>query len=76
MYISRVLLFISVTSAVHQSASIVSSTISIAWSMASYHKNVRIAYENRKNLGYTGVILQFLWHIMITSMFICNRKYY
>lgn len=76
MYISRILLFISVTSAVHQSASIVSSTISIAWSMASYHKNVRIAYENRKNLGYTGVILQFLWHITITGMLICNRKYY
>uniref|UniRef100_A0A2S2NWE2 XK-related protein n=2 Tax=Schizaphis graminum TaxID=13262 RepID=A0A2S2NWE2_SCHGA len=34
--------------------------------MASYHKNVRIAYENRKNIGNTGTVLQFLWHIMIT----------
>jgi len=51
---------------VHQSASIASSTIGIAWAMASYHKNVRIAYENRKNLGNTGTVLQFLWHIMIT----------
>lgn len=59
----------SVNSAIHQTASIVSSTISIAWSMASYHKNVRIAFENRKNIGYTGVFLQFLWHIMITGMF-------
>ncbi|XP_026807050.1 XK-related protein 6 [Rhopalosiphum maidis] len=51
---------------VHQSASIASSTIGIAWAMASYHKNVRIAYENRKNIGNTGTVLQFLWHIMIT----------
>ncbi|XP_029341269.1 XK-related protein 4-like [Acyrthosiphon pisum] len=34
--------------------------------MASYHKNVRIAYENRKNIGNTGTVLQFLWYIMIT----------
>lgn len=39
--------------------------------MASYHKNVRIAYENRKNLGNTGTVLQFLWHIMITGVY-CN----
>ncbi|VVC40643.1 Hypothetical protein CINCED_3A020349 [Cinara cedri] len=51
---------------VHQSASIASSTIGIAWAMASYHKNVRIAFENRKNIGITGTVLQFLWHIMIT----------
>lgn len=37
--------------------------------MASYHKNVRIAYENRKNIGNTGTVLQFLWHIMITGIF-------
>uniref|UniRef100_A0A2S2QER2 XK-related protein n=1 Tax=Sipha flava TaxID=143950 RepID=A0A2S2QER2_9HEMI len=58
---------------VHQSASIASSTIGIAWAMASYHKNVRIAYENKKNIGNTGTVLQFLWHIMITSMLdICS----
>ncbi|XP_015379531.1 PREDICTED: XK-related protein 4-like [Diuraphis noxia] len=63
MLIQNLLLLISV---VHQSASIASSTIGIAWAMASYHKNVRIAYENRKNIGNTGTVLQFLWHIMIT----------
>lgn len=56
---------------VHQSLSIVSSTISIAWALTSYHKNVRIAFENRKNMGITGTILQFLWHIMITGMYVC-----
>ncbi|XP_050420888.1 XK-related protein 6 isoform X2 [Adelges cooleyi] len=51
---------------VHQAASIGSSTIGIAWAMASYHKNVRIAYEERKNIGNIGTILQFLWHVTIT----------
>lgn len=61
--------YILLISVIHQSASIASSTIGIAWAMASYHKNVRIAYENRKNIGNTGTVLQFLWHIMITGMF-------
>jgi len=61
--------YILLFSVIHQSASIASSTIGIAWAMASYHKNVRIAYENRKNIGNTGTVLQFLWHIMITGMF-------
>lgn len=60
---------------VHQSAAIASSTIGIAWAMASYHKNVRIAFENRKNIGNTGTVLQFLWHIMITGIFLINFRF-
>jgi len=60
---------------VHQSAAIASSTIGIAWAMASYHKNVRIAFENRKNIGNTGTVLQFLWHIMITGIFFINFRF-
>lgn len=60
------------TTVVHQAASILSSTIGIAWAMASYHKNVRIAFEERKNIGNVGTFLQFVWHISITGKLIYN----
>ncbi|XP_011865093.1 PREDICTED: XK-related protein 6 [Vollenhovia emeryi] len=51
---------------VHQVASIVSSLISMGWAMASYHRSIRLAQQNKSNIGVAGTVLQFLWHFCIT----------
>ncbi|XP_011173356.2 XK-related protein 6 [Solenopsis invicta] len=51
---------------VHQVASIVSSLASMGWAMASYHRSIRLAQQNKLNIGVMGTVLQFLWHFCIT----------
>ncbi|KAL0098398.1 hypothetical protein PUN28_008362 [Cardiocondyla obscurior] len=51
---------------IHQVASIVSSLISMGWAMASYHRSIRLAQQNKSNIGVIGTVLQFLWHFCIT----------
>ncbi|KYM77217.1 XK-related protein 6 [Atta colombica] len=51
---------------VHQVASIVSSLASMGWAMASYHRSIRLAQQNKLNIGVVGTVLQFLWHFSIT----------
>jgi hypothetical protein len=42
--------------------SVVSSLISLAWSLVVYHRSLRYTYPNKKNLDCLGSIFQFLWH--------------
>lgn len=51
---------------IHQVASIVSSLTSMGWAMASYHRSIRLAQQNKLNIGVAGTVLQFLWHFSIT----------
>ncbi|XP_060820441.1 XK-related protein 6-like [Bombus pascuorum] len=51
---------------IHQVASIVSSLGSMGWAMASYHRSIRLAQQDKLNIGITGTILQFLWHFCTT----------
>lgn len=55
---------------IHQVASIVSSLGSMGWAMASYHRSIRLAQQDKLNIGITGTILQFLWHFCTTGMYI------
>ncbi|XP_071573926.1 XK-related protein 6 [Temnothorax nylanderi] len=50
----------------HQVASIVSSLASMGWAMASYHRSIRLAQQNKSHIDVTGTVLQFLWHFCIT----------
>lgn len=51
---------------IHQVASILSSLGSMGWAMASYHRSIRLAQQDKLNIGVTGTILQFLWHFCTT----------
>ncbi|XP_076628451.1 XK-related protein 6 [Colletes latitarsis] len=51
---------------IHQVASILSSLGSMGWVMASYHRSIRLAQQDKLNIGITGTILQFLWHFCTT----------
>ncbi|XP_043463399.1 XK-related protein 4 [Leptopilina heterotoma] len=51
---------------IHQILCIVSSFISMGWSMASYNCSIRLAQNDKLNIGNTGTVLQFLWHLLIT----------
>lgn len=37
--------------------------------MASYNRSIRLAQDDKLNIGSTGTILQFLWHLLITGKF-------
>ncbi|XP_046684779.1 XK-related protein 7 [Homalodisca vitripennis] len=50
----------------HQLGSISSSLLSMAWSMASYHRSIRFCQKDKTNLTWSGTAMQFLWHFMIT----------
>ncbi|EFN81697.1 XK-related protein 4 [Harpegnathos saltator] len=51
---------------VHQVASIVSSFGSMSWAMASYHRSIRSAQQDKSNIRYMATVFQFLWHFFIT----------
>ncbi|XP_012265414.2 XK-related protein 6-like [Athalia rosae] len=48
-----------------QMVSVCSSLVSMGWSMASYHRMIRLAQRDKENIGVIGTILQFLWHFCI-----------
>uniref|UniRef100_A0A1B6CMJ8 XK-related protein n=1 Tax=Clastoptera arizonana TaxID=38151 RepID=A0A1B6CMJ8_9HEMI len=50
----------------HQFGSICSSLLSMAWSMASYHRSIRLSQKDKTNLTWPGTAMQFLWHFMVT----------
>lgn len=54
---------------IHQVASIVSSLASMGWAMASYHRSIRLAQQNKLNIDVVGTVLQFLWHFCITGIY-------
>lgn len=57
----------SILPVVHQIASIISSFVSMGWAMASYHRSIRIAQEDKSNISNVGTAFQFLWHFFITG---------
>lgn len=50
----------------HQCLSIASSLLSMAWSMASYHRSIRLCQIDKSNLTILGTCVQFTWHFMVT----------
>ncbi|KAF4518816.1 hypothetical protein B566_EDAN008145 [Ephemera danica] len=48
-----------------QALSILTSLVSIAWSMASYQRSIRFAQDDKLNLSIAGSMLHFTWHILI-----------
>lgn len=59
--------------ALHQVISIASSFISLAWAMVSYHRSIRLAQTDKRNINFVGSVLQFLWHLFITSELLINQ---
>lgn len=51
---------------IHQVLSIGSSFVSMAWSMASYHRSVRFVLDTKDNISKTGTAMQFIWHFLVT----------
>ncbi|CAL7934399.1 unnamed protein product [Xylocopa violacea] len=51
---------------IHQVASILSSLGSMGWAMASYHRSIRLAQQDKLNIDVTGTVLQFVWHFCTT----------
>ncbi|KAK7868794.1 hypothetical protein R5R35_003637 [Gryllus longicercus] len=49
-----------------QLGSVASSLCSMGWSMASYHRSIRFAQQNKSNMNKRGTVAQFLWHFMVT----------
>ncbi|CAG7817060.1 unnamed protein product [Allacma fusca] len=46
---------------------ILTSLVSLAWSLSSYHRSVRFSQSDKLNISYKGVALQFVWHFCIIS---------
>lgn len=57
---------------IHQILSIGSSFISMAWSMASYHRSLRFVLETKENISKMGTAMQFLWHLSVTGKYKIN----
>ncbi|XP_011643852.1 cell death abnormality protein 8 isoform X2 [Pogonomyrmex barbatus] len=57
---------------VHQVGSIVSSLTSMGWAMASYHRSIRLAQQDKFNVDIIGTVLQFLWHFCVTGISTIN----
>lgn len=56
----------------HQLLSIGSSFVSMAWSMASYHRLLRVSQKTKNNISLIGTFVQFMWHFMVTvSRILC-----
>jgi hypothetical protein len=49
------------------SASVLSSLISLAWSLVVYHRSLRYTFPEKKNINCSGSVLQFLWHFTSIS---------
>ncbi|KAJ8925488.1 hypothetical protein NQ315_009326 [Exocentrus adspersus] len=57
---------------VHQMLSIGSSFVSMAWSMASYQRLLRVSLRNKQNITWAATIVQFMWHFLVTvSRILC-----
>ncbi|VEN40020.1 unnamed protein product [Callosobruchus maculatus] len=55
---------------IHQLLSIGSSFVSMAWSMASYQRLLRVALKTKHNISWAGTIVQFMWHFLVTGNFV------
>jgi hypothetical protein len=44
--------------------------------MVSYHRGIRLAQMDKKNINFGGSILQFLWHLFITSKILAIYRLY
>ncbi|XP_969920.2 XK-related protein 6 [Tribolium castaneum] len=57
---------------VHQLLSIGSSFVSMAWSMASYQRLLRVSLKNKNNISWPGTLVHFMWHFLVTvSRILC-----
>ncbi|XP_056634540.1 XK-related protein 6-like isoform X2 [Diorhabda sublineata] len=57
---------------IHQLLSIGSSFVSMAWSMASYQRLLRVSLRTKNNISWSGTIVQFMWHFLVTvSRILC-----
>jgi hypothetical protein len=54
----------------HQTGSIASSLLSMAWSMASYHRSIRMVQADKDNMSYAGTAMQFMWHFNVTGNYL------
>lgn len=45
----------------------------MGWAMASYHRSIRLAQQDKSNIGFIGTILQFFWHFFITGIYKSNN---
>lgn len=59
--------FLFFAAVIHQLLSIISSFVSMAWSMASYHRSVRFVLETKGNISKMGTVMQFMWHFLVTG---------
>lgn len=42
----------------------------MGWAMANYHRSIRLAQQDKSNIGAVGTLLQFSWHFCITGIYI------
>ncbi|KAL1500740.1 hypothetical protein ABEB36_006185 [Hypothenemus hampei] len=57
---------------IHQLLSIGSSFVSMAWSMASYQRLLRVSLKTKHNISWPATIVQFMWHFLVTvSRILC-----
>ncbi|KAJ8960153.1 hypothetical protein NQ318_003873 [Aromia moschata] len=59
---------------VHQLLSIGSSFVSMAWSMASYQRLLRVSLKNKHNISWAATIVQFMWHFLVTVFVACRAS--
>ncbi|XP_064483581.1 XK-related protein 4-like [Ornithodoros turicata] len=52
---------------VAQNVSIVTSLVSVAWSLASYNKALRLVIEDKSKMRWRGAILYFMWRLCVIA---------
>jgi len=45
-----------------QIIAVLSSLMSLAWSLAAYNRSLRFPQPDKLNITYKGTVIQFLWH--------------
>lgn len=52
---------------VPQVLSILSSFVSMAWCIASYHRCIRWSQVDKVNISWWGTIMQTMWHFLVSG---------
>ena len=55
------------SSVIGQTLGCLTSLCSLAWSLVSYQRALRMSLDEKANLSYTALVLMFFWHVFIIA---------
>ena len=59
--------FLCFHTVIGQVVSCMASLFSVSWSMVAYHRALRLSLDDKRNMTFGGMALQFFWHSFIIA---------